>query len=228
MHHAIEYQHFSTPSLQVGPRKRSPMGQLLRVTRGAALLRLGAHELLLTEGCHFWLCADALAALTPLAGCQYDLLACSVRVAQPAQAGWLQASPLMDALLDNLATWSRPRDWQGPFGERLRILGDELQACVLAPQPDTALQTAWQALASQQPGSDTAWQALLAERGLGGPDAQALQEQWRLLQGVRLRRSGSTPAQVVARLGYRDDAALAEASLRWLGHALDAEPSPSR
>ena len=92
MHHAIEYQHFSTPSLQVGPRKRSPMGQLLRVTRGAALLRLGAHELLLAEGSHFWLCADALAALTPLAGCQYDLLACSVRVAQPAQAGWLQAS----------------------------------------------------------------------------------------------------------------------------------------
>ena len=41
--------------------------------------------------------------------------------------------------------------------------------------------------------------------------------------GVRLRRSGSTPAQVVARLGYRDNAALAEASLRWLGHALDAE-----
>ena len=64
MHHAIEYQHFSTSTLQVGPRKRSPMGQLLRVTQGAALLKLGAHELLLTPGSHFWLCADALAAFT--------------------------------------------------------------------------------------------------------------------------------------------------------------------
>lgn len=52
MHHAIEYQHFSTSTLQVGPRKRSPMGQLLRVTQGAALLKLGAHELLLTPGSH--------------------------------------------------------------------------------------------------------------------------------------------------------------------------------
>ena len=128
MHHAIEYQHFSTPCLQVGPRKRSPLGQLLRVTRGAALLRLGSHELLLTAGSHFWLCADALAAFTPLAGCQHDLLTCSVRVTQPAQAGWLQPTPLMDALLDSLASWSRPRDWQEAYGHRLRVIRYELQA----------------------------------------------------------------------------------------------------
>ncbi|HCT2508899.1 TPA: hypothetical protein OTR37_004273, partial [Aeromonas dhakensis] len=74
MHHAIEHQHFFTPHLQVGVRKRVPAGQLLRIARGAALLRLGAHELLLTAGSHFWLCADALAAFSPLAGCRYDLL----------------------------------------------------------------------------------------------------------------------------------------------------------
>ena len=228
MHHAIEYQHFSTPTLQVGPRKRSPMGQLLRVTRGAALLRLGAHELLLTEGNYFWLCADALAAFTPLAGCQYDLLACSVRVPQPAQAGWLQASPLMDALLENLAHWSRPREWQGPYGQRLQILGDELQGCTITPQGDQLLQDAWQALATRQPGSLAAWQALLAERQPDNLDAESLLAQWQLLQGVRLLRSGSTPALVVARLGYRDEAALADASRRWLGHDQDAQQSASR
>jgi hypothetical protein len=55
-----------------------------------------------------------------------------VRVPQPAQAGWLQASPLMDALLDSLAAWSRPRDWQGPYGQRLQVVGDELHGCTIS------------------------------------------------------------------------------------------------
>lgn len=228
MHHAIEYQHFSTSTLQVGPRKRSPMGQLLRVTQGAALLKLGAYELLLTPGSHFWLCADALAAFTPLAGCQHDLLACSVRVPQPAQAGWLQANPLMDALLDSLAAWSRPRDWQGPYGQRLQVVGDELHGCTISSLGDQALQDAWQALARAQPDSVAAWQTLLGTRGLEGPDAQALQDQWQLLQGIRLLRSGSTPSQVVSRLGYRDESALAEAHLQWLGAPLSPQPSATR
>ena len=130
MHHAIEYQHFSTSTLQVGPAS-APHGPIAARHPGVALLKLGAHELLLTPGSHFWLCADALAAFTPLAGCQHDLLACSVQVPQPAQAGWLQASPLMDALLDSLAAWSRPRDWQGPYGQRLlQVVG---MSCTAAP-----------------------------------------------------------------------------------------------
>ena len=227
MHHAIEYQHFSTPCLQVGPRKRSPLGQLLRVTRGAALLRLGSHELLLTAGSHFWLCADALAAFTPLAGCQHDRLTCSVRVAQPAQAGWLQPTPLMDALLDSLAAWSRPRDWQEAYGHRLRVIGDELQACAILAQADQPLQGAWRALAGQSEGSAAAWQACLAERGIEDPAlaADALGAQWQLLQGVRLLRSGSKPAQVVAKFGYRDEQDLAQACQRWLELTLEAVAS---
>ena len=223
MHHAIEYQHFSTPHLQVGARKRSPLGQLLRVTRGAALLRLGSHELLLTAGKQFWLCADALAAFTPLAGCRYDRLTCSLRVAQPAQAGWLQPTPLMDALLDSLASWSRPVDWQGAHGHRLQVILDELQYCPIQSQADQPLQAAWRALASGQPDGDAAWQACLAQRGIEDPAlaADALRPQWQLLQAVRLLRSGSKPAQVLAKLGYEDETALDGACQRWLGLALD-------
>jgi AraC-like DNA-binding protein len=222
MHHAIEYQHFSTPHLQVGARKRSPMGQLLRVTQGAALLRLGAHELLLTAGSHFWLCADALAAFTPLAGCHYDRLICSLRVAQPAQAGWLQPTPLLDALLGSLASWNRKPDWQGAYGNRLRVIQDELQHCVIQQQADQPLQSAWLALASQQEGSDATWQFCLDQRHLAGPGAQPLRAQWQLLQAVRLLRSGSKPAQVMSKLGYSDGSALDEACQQWLGLTLDA------
>lgn len=215
MHHAIEYQHFSTPHLQVGARKRVPMGQLLRVTQGAALLRLGAHELLLTAGSHFWLCADALAAFTPLAGSHTDRLICSVRVAQPAQAGWLQPTPLLDALLDSLASWNREPDWQGAYGHRLRVIQDELQGCTIRSQGDQSLQSAWRAL---QAGGPTTGQTLLA----AGLDPVALGAQWQLLQAARLLRSGSKPAQVVAKLGFRDEGALAEACQQWLGLTLDA------
>lgn len=213
MHHAIEYQHFSTPHLQVGARKRVPQGQLLRIRRGAALLRLGAHELLMPAGSHFWLCADALAAFSPLAGCQHDRLSCSLRVAQPPLAGWLQATPLLDALLDGLASWERPRDWQGPYGHRLRVLQDELLTCAIGSQV-SPLQADWQAL---QAGAADG-QALLA----AGLDPETLGAQWQLLQAARLLRSGGKPAQVIDRLGYGTEAALAEACQRWLGLSLDA------
>lgn len=215
MHHAIEYQHFSTPHLQIGARKRSPMGQLLRITRGAALLRLGAHELLLTAGNAFWLCADALAAFTPLAGCHVDRLSCSVRVAQPTQAGWLHATPLLDALLDNLAGWERDRDWQGAYGHRLRVVQDELMASTLISQSPTPLQSAWQAL---QVGGDVDESALVA----ANLDPQSLRAQWQLLQAARLLRSGSKQAQVMIKLGYQDEAALTAACQRWLGQPVSA------
>lgn len=215
MHHAIEYQHFSTPHLQMGARKRSPLGQLLRITRGAALLRLGAQEWLLTAGSHFWLCSDALAAFTPLAGCQHDRLTCSVRVAQPTQAGWLQATPLLDALLDNLASWDNTRDWQGAYGHRLRVAQDELMASSLMTQDNAPLQATWQSLQA----SGTADESLFAAAGL---DAQSLRDQWQLLQATRLLRSGSKQAQVMDKLGYQDEAALADACQRWLGQPLAA------
>jgi len=140
MQHAIEYHHFSCEGLQAGHRKRTPVGQLLRITRGAALLRLGQHELLLPAGSSFWLCADALAAFSPLSGCHYDRLGISLRLDQPQQAGWLQATPLLNALLDSLAQWQRPQTWQGAYGQRLQVILDELQQCAISPQGHGDLQ----------------------------------------------------------------------------------------
>lgn len=108
------------------------------------------------------------------------------------------------------------------------MVGDELHGCTISSLGDQALQDAWQALARAQPDSVAAWQTLLGTRGLEGPDARVLQDQWQLLQGIRLLRSGSTPSQVVSRLGYRDESALAEAHLHWLGAPLSPQPSATR
>ncbi|WP_421194092.1 hypothetical protein [Aeromonas enteropelogenes] len=211
MHHAIEYHHFSSQGLQAGHRKRTPVGQLLRVTRGAALLRLGQHELLLPAGRCFWLCADALAAFSPLADCDYDLLSVSLRAPQPGQAGWLQASPLLDALLDSLAQWQRPQDWQGAYGHRLQVILDEVQQCPIGQQGDETLQADWQAIASGHPDALQTW----AERADAPVSGDTLQQQWQLLQALRLLKGGSKAAQVAGKLGYPDEAALQQACQRW-------------
>ena len=211
MHHAIEYHHFSCQGLHAGNRKRTPVGQLLRITKGAALLRLGQHELLLPAGSSFWLCADALAAFSPLSGCHYDMLSVSLRVAQPQQAGWLQATPLLDALLDSLARWQRPQEWQGAYGQRLRVILDELQQCTISQQGHSDLQTRWQAVATAQPEGLQQW----AEQAEAPVDALALQQQWQLLQALRQLKGGSKPHQVASKLGYADEAALQTACQQW-------------
>ncbi|MBA2083914.1 hypothetical protein [Aeromonas veronii] len=211
MHHAIEYHHFSCQGLHAGNRKRTPVGQLLRITRGAALLRLGQHELLLSAGSSFWLCADALAAFSPLSGCEYDQLSVSLRVAQPQQAGLLQATPLLDALLDSLARWQRPKEWQGAYGQRLQVILDELQQCAISQQGHGELQACWQALANGQPESLQLW----AQQADAPVEGSELQQQWQLLQALRLLKGGSKPAQVASKLGYANEAALQAACQQW-------------
>ncbi|MCX7127885.1 hypothetical protein [Aeromonas sp.] len=211
MHHAIEYHHFSCHGLQAGNRKRTPVGQLLRITRGAALLRLGQHELLLPAGRCFWLCADALAAFSPLSGCYYDQLSVSLRVEQPQQAGWLQATPLLDALLDSLAQWQRPQEWQGIYGQRLQVILDELQQCTISQQGEPSLQACWQALANGRPESLQLW----AQQAEPPVEGLALQQQWQLLQALRLLKGGSKPAVVASKLGYADEGALQAACQQW-------------
>jgi len=182
-----------------------------RITRGAALLRLGQHELLLPAGSSFWLCADALAAFSPLSGCEYDQLNVSLRVAQPQQAGWLQTTPLLDALLDSLARWQRPKEWQGAYGQRLQVILDELQQCAISQQGHGELQACWQALANGQPESLQLW----AQQADAPVEGSELQQQWQLLQALRLLKGGSKPAQVASKLGYADETALQAACQQW-------------
>ncbi|MGL4932920.1 MAG: hypothetical protein ACRC4P_06295 [Aeromonas sp.] len=211
MHNAIEYHHFSCHGLQAGNRKRTPVGQLLRITQGAALLRLGQHELILPAGSGFWLCADALAAFSPLKGCHYDQLSVSLRVDQPQQAGWLHITPLLSALLDSLAQWQRPQEWQGAYGQRLQVVLDELRHCTISQQGDHDLQARWQALANGQPDSLSQW-AQQATPPIAGND---LQQQWQLLQALRLLKGGSKEHQVINKLGYADGMALQAACQLW-------------
>ncbi|MGL5224129.1 MAG: hypothetical protein ACRC8Q_02135 [Aeromonas sp.] len=212
MHFAIEYHHFSCQGLQAGHRKRTPVGQLLRITQGAALLKLGQHEQLLPAGSYFWLCADALAAFSPLRGCHYDQLTVSLRIEQPQRAGWLQATPLLGALLDSLAHWSRPVEWQGAYGQRLQVALDELQQCAIYPEGDKALQSGWQALAKGQPQHLQLW----AQQQSIPLETNALQQQWQLLQALRLLKGGNKPALVASKLGYADEAALHAACQHYL------------
>ena len=212
MHHAIECQHFSPRYLHAGARKRAPMGQLLHLVQGAALLRLGQHELLLPADSAFWLPAEALAAFTPLAGCHYVRVRCSLRLPQPSQAGWLTPGPLLSSLLASLADWQRPREWQGPYGQRLQVIHDELLHHALQPQAHEELQLAWQALARGEEEAKAAWNRL------GGAlvDADALASQWQLVQALRLLKGGNKAATLAGKLGLTP-AALDQASQRWLG-----------
>jgi AraC-like DNA-binding protein len=166
---------------------------------------------LLPAGSCFWLCADALAAFSPLSGCEYDQLNVSLRVTQPQQAGWLQTTPLLDALLDSLARWQRPKEWQGAYGQRLQVILDELQQCAISQQGHDELQACWQALANGQPESQQQW----AQQPDAPVEGTALQQQWQLLQALRLLKGGSKPAQVASKLGYADETALQAACQQW-------------
>lgn len=215
MHHAIKYQHHWAQGLQVGARKRAPQGLLFRITQGAALLKLGQQELLLTSSQCFWLPADLLAAFSPLANCRYDQLSCSIRMPQPSQAGWLMASPLLHALLDNLANWTRDTQWHGPYGQRLQLILDELCQCTINPKLETPLQQAWQALIQGHHEGLAQWQSTAPAE----LDAAQISAQWQLLQALRLCKGGQSASLAASKMGYPDSQALADACQRW--HVVD-------
>lgn len=196
MHYAIEFHAHHAAALRFGKRQRLPQGHLLQITHGMALLRLGSHEQLLSPGALFWLPADCLATFIPLRDCRWQELLLSLRHPQPSQSGWLHATPLLKALLDALTDWTREPEWQGAYGDRLRVLADELQQHELSTQPPySALQQEWQALrqgvAPQEVSEELA----------------ALAAQWRLIRADRLLKGGNPLTQVVAQLGYGDESA---------------------
>lgn len=203
MHNAIEF-HVSPPTpLTFGKRQRLPQGRLIQIEAGMALLRLGSDELLLAGGEIFWLPADCLASFTPLHGCAWRDVRLSVRLPQRDLSGWIAPTPLLTALLSSLADWTDDRQWQGPFGDRLRVLADELarQPLCQAPHP-TPLQQAW---------------AQIKEGVLADTDAnlQPLIAQWQLVRADRLLKGGQPMSQVLARVGYPDEASWQAALAFW-------------
>ncbi|MBZ6067333.1 hypothetical protein [Aeromonas schubertii] len=205
MHHAIEFLTGHAAALSFGKRLRLPQGRLLQVRHGMGLLRLGNREQLLCDGECFWLPADCLAAFTPLRGCQWREARFSVRQPQPSLSGWLHPSPLLEALLDDLTQWQEEREWQGPYGDRLRVLSDLLLRHPLHPEPTpTTLQQEWQGLN----------QGLIPAEV--SEDLAALVAQYRLIRADRQLKGGQAIAPVLAALGYPDELSWQQELACWL------------
>lgn len=98
-HHVHQY-----PFLHVTARKKSIKHKLISVLSGFVTVRLGKMEYVINEGETFWLPIDCLNALTYFPHCKLLVVEVSIRSNKnyPHQAGLIQPSPLLDALLDML------------------------------------------------------------------------------------------------------------------------------
>ena len=102
----------------------------------------------------------------------------------------------------------------------MKVILDELQQCAISQQGHGELQACWQALANGQPESLQLW----AQQVDAPVEGSALQQQWQLLQALRLLKGGSKPAQVASKLGYANEAALQAACQQWgVGEDGDAQ-----
>ncbi|MEH0688945.1 AraC family transcriptional regulator [Vibrio cholerae] len=124
MHYAISYQAQSHEYLTTTPRRHTIKHGLLRVTQGFVFIRLGKKEYVVEPGDTFWLPFDTLAAVTYTPNTQLDRIEVSVRTQLPLvrQAGYIQPTPLLTALLDRLSTVD-DRQKQLPL---LTVVRDEL------------------------------------------------------------------------------------------------------
>lgn len=104
MKQAIEFSHTLQQFLHVGARRKSHIAYMIVVHEGAALIRLGKEEFLVTRGQGFWLPFNCLHALTILPGTRYGTVSFSSRLTKPLcqEAGFFTVSPLIDALLVEL------------------------------------------------------------------------------------------------------------------------------
>ncbi|WP_116475624.1 cupin domain-containing protein [Zobellella maritima] len=132
-HYSISYLFHASTKLTPGKRRRHPKGQLLLVHQGSGLLQLGRHHYPLVAGQAVYLAADTLFAWHAFAGARVSTLLLSPRLTQPLDSGRLPASALLPALLDKLAHWQQPKDWQGPYGRLCRAAYDELLALSFSP-----------------------------------------------------------------------------------------------
>ncbi|MGL5948039.1 MAG: hypothetical protein ACRCYV_03135 [Aeromonas sp.] len=214
MGYAIEFEQQQATYLQLGPRKRSACGQLLRVTHGVLLVKLGQHTWLLPAGRVLWLAPELLVCVTALAGARFERVTLAPRwpVAMPTGVVWLTPTPLADALCANLAQWARARDWTGIYGDRLRVLADELAHCATAPLQEDSVQRAWLAL---QAGDLAPWHADFAAL----ISADRLLAQWQVLTAAAQLRAGQNPETVARAQGFADAATLQSALVQWLGPA---------
>ena len=227
----------TTPILLPLGRRRAVADQLLYLSAGSALLRLGPHEQVLRAGDLFWLPADCLHGLTLWQGACLSRIRFSLRVSgsRPSAAGFIHGDALLVATLQRLLTLPHPHDWQGHAGRLLRLLGDLLPEWQVHNHPQRALpaglQTALQQLMQGQDLTAIA-NACLREQGLSPREVMDLfqhelgcsligwQEQWQLLQTQTLLRQGHSEEAAWRQAGLASAAQYQQCQQRYLA------PSP--
>jgi len=114
MHHAIDFQSQLDQFLVCTPRKKSLKHQLIKVTQGLVLVKLGKLEYALEAGQWFWLPFDTLVSLTytPNTLTQSITVSSRVRTRFPKQAGFVHANELLTAVVNRLETIAERCDEQ--------------------------------------------------------------------------------------------------------------------
>ncbi|WP_456295402.1 AraC family transcriptional regulator [Vibrio sp. AK197] len=105
MHYAIQHTTQHHAYLSSTPRKRTFKYQLIVVTQGMVLCRLGKTEYVIEANQAFWLPFDCLTSLTFFPQTRIESIEISSRshAFMPSNAGYVTLSPLATALVDALA-----------------------------------------------------------------------------------------------------------------------------
>ncbi|NAW67401.1 AraC family ligand binding domain-containing protein [Photobacterium halotolerans] len=211
MNQAIEYTKVEQSLLAVGARRKNVTAYLITVNTGAALLRLGKHEFVLTAGSGFWVPFECLHALTVLPGCCYNMINFSARLQQPLcqQAGFVTVTPLLNALLQELnQTQEQSQTNHSPAGRILAVIVDQTakfspvtqQICPALPGK---LQSVLKKLLERQsPASDDGFSSIEAILGMSVRELEACLI---VREAIRLSRSGRNAEQVASELEYQLD-----------------------
>ena len=106
MNFAIEYTSAYYSHLEITPRKKVVKHSLVSVESGLVLIKIGKQEHAIEPGQSLWIPFDCLTSLTYFPNTRIARVDFSVRLtdAFPKQAGYVNQTPLSQALLDKLAT----------------------------------------------------------------------------------------------------------------------------
>ncbi|GAA3549285.1 hypothetical protein [Zobellella aerophila] len=215
LHYSISYLFHASTKLIPGKRQRHLKGQALLVHQGSGLLQLGRHYYPLVAGQGVYLASETLFAWHAFAGARVSTLLLSPRLEQPGDSGRLPASALLPALLDKLAHWQQPRDWQGPYGRLCRAAHDELRELSFTPVDS---QPPLLAKVCRDPSGFTLDGAEQDDfRRLFGTDGDSWRLQARLLFALRDLGQGTGLEQLAERYGFAGVPQFEQDCRHWLG-----------
>ncbi|WP_086984318.1 hypothetical protein [Vibrio aphrogenes] len=187
MNYLIAHQVHHYPYLHTTARKKTLKHKLMTVLKGLMSVRLGKNEYLVTAGNSIWLPFDCLTAISYFPNCQVLEVEISSRSTQvyPFQAGFIDASPLLSALLDTLKSNDFDVDNEE---QRSWLTALNFQLTKLTP----TLTESHLTLEALSPTASC--QANLAEQGV---DVAEVQLALQVRQAIKARSSGSKPQKII-------------------------------